>query len=235
MAKKPPRWYFSFRSPYSWLAYRDLMDTYPDIADRVEWRPFWEPDPLMRKRLAAAGGVFPYVPMSREKHYYILQDMRRLAAERGLSFTWPVDREPHWEVAHLGYLVAEERGFGRDYIAEVYRARWERGLDISDPGTIASIAGDLGMDPRGLADAWERPVIRERGVAALLDVSSDGVFGVPFFARGFDKFWGLDRLPGFVAALRDAQARPQVTTPVQKTHAPALASVGDFGHSGGCG
>ncbi|GLZ32194.1 2-hydroxychromene-2-carboxylate isomerase [Lentzea sp. NBRC 105346] len=235
MAKKPPRWYFSFRSPYSWLAYRDLMDTYPDVANRIDWRPFWEPDPLMRKRLGSAGGVFPYVAMSREKHYYILQDVRRLAAERGLSFTWPVDREPHWEVAHLGYLVAEERGYGRDYIAEVYRARWERGLDISDPETIASIATDLGLEPHGLADAWERPAIRERGVAALLDVSSDGVFGVPFFARGFDKFWGLDRLPGFVAALRDAEARPLVSAGAESAHAPALASVGDFGHAGGCG
>ncbi|MBC6447463.1 2-hydroxychromene-2-carboxylate isomerase [Actinokineospora xionganensis] len=235
MAKRPPRWYFSFRSPYSWLAYRDLIDTYPDVAARIEWRPFWEPEPRLHDRLEAAGGGFPYVPMSREKHHYILQDVRRLAAERGLTFSWPVDREPRWEVAHLGYLVAADRGLGREYIAQVYRARWELGLDISDPLTITSIASDLGTDPRGLADAERFPAIQERGVAALLDVSADGVFGVPFFARGFDKFWGLDRLPGFVAAMRAAAADAKASTVAEHAHAPALASAGDFGHAGGCG
>ena len=231
MARKPPRWYFSFRSPYSWLAYRELVDRHPDIADTLEWRPFWEPEPALAERLAAAGGEFPYVPMSREKHRYILQDVRRLTAERGLSFAWPVDRAPRWEVAHLGYLVAAERGLGREYIAEVYRARWELGLDISDPLTITTIAAELDTDPRGVADAADDPAVRERGLAALLDVSKDGVFGVPFFAKGFDKFWGLDRLPAFVTALRGDAPAPAP----QDAHTPALAATGDFGHAGGCG
>ncbi|GGS36164.1 2-hydroxychromene-2-carboxylate isomerase [Actinokineospora fastidiosa] len=231
MARKPPRWYFSFRSPYSWLAYRDLMDHHPDVADTLQWRPFWEPEPAMADVLARAGGDFPYVPMSREKHRYILQDVRRLAAERGLSFAWPVDRAPRWEVAHLGYLVAADRGLAREYVAEVYRARWELGLDISDPLTITTIAAELDTDPRGLADAVDDPSIRERGLAALLDISQDGVFGVPFFATGFDKFWGLDRLPAFIDTLR-ATAYP--TTPAE-AHTPALAATGDLGHAGGCG
>lgn len=235
MARRPPRWYFSFRSPYSWLAYRDLLDRYPDVAEAVRWRPFFEPEPSMRDGLTAAGGDFPYVPMSREKHRYILQDVRRLAAERGLTFTWPIDRVPRWEVAHLGYLVAADRGLGREYIAQVYRARWELGLDISDPLTITSIAVDLGTDPRGLADAADDPSVRERGLVALLDVSADGVFGVPFFAKGFDKFWGLDRLPGFVAAMRAEDPQWQAHAPVSEQHTPGLVATGDFGHAGGCG
>jgi 2-hydroxychromene-2-carboxylate isomerase len=231
MARKPPRWYFSFRSPYSWLAYRELVDRHPDVAEAVQWRPFWEPEPALAERLAAAGGEFPYVAMSRDKHRYILQDMRRLATERGLAFAWPVDREPRWEVAHLGYLAAVDRGIGREYIATVYRARWELGLDISDPLTIAAVADELGTDPRGIADAADDPGLRERGMAALLDISADGVFGVPFFARGFDKYWGLERLPAFVEAMR-ADAATAAPVPVDT---PALAAAGDLGHAGGCG
>ena len=26
-----PRWYFSLRSPYSWLAYRELLDRRPEV------------------------------------------------------------------------------------------------------------------------------------------------------------------------------------------------------------
>ncbi|WP_019819304.1 DsbA family protein, partial [Saccharomonospora saliphila] len=140
MPKKPPRWYFSFRSPYSWLAYRDLVDHHPDVAEAIEWRPFWEPDPEWSAVLAEAGGSFPYVPMSQAKHRYILQDVRRLAAERGLAMRWPVDRNPRWEVAHLGYLAARAEGAGAAYLAEVYRGRWERGEDISSPEVVAAAA-----------------------------------------------------------------------------------------------
>ncbi|MFD3697137.1 hypothetical protein ACFWUZ_13460 [Streptomyces sp. NPDC058646] len=37
--RRPPRFYFSLRSPYSWLAYRDLHERHPDVADVLEWRP----------------------------------------------------------------------------------------------------------------------------------------------------------------------------------------------------
>lgn len=44
MARRRPRWYFSFRSPYSWMAYRDLMADHRDVAERIDWLPFWEPE-----------------------------------------------------------------------------------------------------------------------------------------------------------------------------------------------
>src|SRR4030095_2728769 len=48
---RQPVFYFSLRSPYSWLAYRDLLDRYPDVAERVRWEPFWEPDESWRQLL----------------------------------------------------------------------------------------------------------------------------------------------------------------------------------------
>jgi 2-hydroxychromene-2-carboxylate isomerase len=234
MAKKPPRWYFSFRSPYSWLAYRDLVDRYPDVAMTVQWRPFWEPDELSQQLLMAGGGQFPYVPMSKEKHRYILQDVRRLVAERGLSFSWPVDREPHWEIAHLAYLAAEREGRGREFIAAVYRARWEQGRDISERSTMAELGAELGLDPELLANASDDPEVRDLGVAALQAVYRDGVFGVPFFVHGYDKFWGLDRLGGFVSSLYGGLSPVDIETDAL-LRASELVSAGDGGHAGGCG
>ncbi|MEU9113905.1 DsbA family protein [Streptomyces sp. NPDC048483] len=206
MARKRPRWYFSFRSPYSWLAHHDLLTHYPDVAEQIDWLPFWEPDEGYRQQLDASDVRLPYVPMSREKHLYILQDVRRLARDRGLANAWPVDRSPRWEVSHLAYLVAEEHGLGREFIAAVYRARWEDGFDICDPEVIGGIGKELGMDPRLLAGACDDPGVRARGELALDAVHRDGVFGVPYFITGFDKFWGVDRLSAFVAALRTPKA-----------------------------
>jgi 2-hydroxychromene-2-carboxylate isomerase len=228
-----PRFYFSLRSPYSWLAYHDLLRTYPDVAEAIEWAPFWEPDPRNEQALAERGEQFPYAAMSRAKHFYILQDVARLAAARGLELTWPVDREPVWEVPHLAYLVALRAGLGGEYIAAAYRARWEQGRDICSPSTVAEIGAELGLNPAEVAGASEDPELRARGVELLLDVCKDGAFGVPFFVHRFTRFWGVDRLPDFVAHVRSKLA-PAVALPPSSS-AVGLGRSSDEGHAGGCG
>ncbi|MET7382996.1 DsbA family protein [Streptomyces sp. NPDC005526] len=202
MARRGPRWYFSFRSPYSWMAYRDLLDRYPDVAGQIEWLPFWEPDQPALDELERSNVRLPYVAMSKEKHLYILQDVRRLARARELEMVWPVDTAPRWEVSHLAYLAAERLGAGPEFIAAAYRARWELGEDISDPRTMARIGRDIGVDPAALESAHDDPAVREKGLQALNSLHRDGVFGVPFFIVGFDKFWGVDRLPQFAESVR---------------------------------
>lgn len=199
--RRTPRFYFSLRSPYSWLAYRDLLRRYPDLAAGLDWVPFWEPDELSQRLLAEAGGEFVYTAMSRAKHLYVLQDVRRLAAERGLEFSWPVDREPCWEIPHLAYLVACRHGAGPEYIARAYQARWQEGRNICDRDTVGQIGVALGLDADEMASAADDPEIRREGVQALLAIYRDGVFGVPFFVYRFDRFWGVDRLPAFAAAV----------------------------------
>ena len=233
--RRTPRFYFSLRSPYSWLAYRELMEDHPDIAAAVEWRPFFEPDETSERMLTEAGGTFPYAAMSRAKHLYVLQDVGRIAKCRGIALSWPVDRAPVWEIPHLAYLVALREGRGPQYIAAAYRTRWEEGRDICDRTVIAGIGAELGLNPAELAAAADDPVLRQEGVRLLLDICADGVFGVPFFVHGFSRFWGLDRLPGFVAHLREReQAARGLPDPVGA--AVGLGPKGtDDGHAGGCG
>lgn len=202
MARRGPRWYFSFRSPYSWMAYRDLMKHYPDVAELIEWLPFWEPDQQAIEELDRDKVRLPYVPMSKEKHLYILQDVRRLARARNLEMVWPVDPAPRWEVSHLAWVAAEQLGAGPGFVAATYRRRWELGEDISDPATMASIGEEIGVDPRALAEAHQDPEIRRKGMSALNSLYRDGVFGVPFFIVRFEKYWGVDRLPDFVETVR---------------------------------
>jgi 2-hydroxychromene-2-carboxylate isomerase len=228
------RFYFSFRSPYSWLAYRDLTARHGDLAARLSLVPFWEPDEQFRVALAAAGGRFPYADMSRAKALYILQDVRRLASARDIQLAWPTDRRPWWEVSHLAYLVAAREGYGPAFIEGVYGARWMEGLDISQPATIARIASALGLDPAPYVGAAADPAIRAEGLRVLLDIESDGVFGVPFFVHGHQRYWGLDRLDQFAAALRAAGPlsgwAAEGGLPVEMTEPGA-----DQGHEGGCG
>lgn len=241
-AKALPRFYFNLRSPYSWLAVHDLSTVYPHVADAVEWRPFWEPGKQSEQLLEQAGGQFVYTPMSREKHLYILGDVRRLAAARGLDVSWPIDRDPCWEVAHLAYLEAHRAGLGRPFATAVSRARWEQGVEISDPERIGRIGAGLGLDPERMAAAWQNPELIDEGTRALMDLYRDSVFGVPYFVSGRERFWGIDRLPAFAALVsgRAAGAEPGLSSPAHAAVVgePALAVPapgGEGGHAGGCG
>ena len=236
-APREPVFYFSLRSPYSWLAYRDLLDRYQDVAERVRWEPFWEPDESWRQVLADAGVRFHYVDMSRAKALYVLQDVRRLTRDRGLAISWPVDRAPRWEVAHFGFLRARRHGRGRDFVDAVYRARWEQGRDISDPETIGAVAAELGLDAAEHAGAADDPELRDEALEALRALDRDGVFGVPFFVLGREHFWGLDRLAAFAALVRAEPEAAAADTADTADHGPepVLVPGGDAGHAGGCG
>ncbi|MFF1275902.1 2-hydroxychromene-2-carboxylate isomerase [Streptomyces marokkonensis] len=240
-SRRRPRWYFSLRSPYSWFAYRDLMSTHPEVLDAIDWLPFWEPDEETARLLAEEGVTLPIVAMSRAKNFYILQDTRRLATERGLTdISWPIDREPCWEVAHLAWIAADDEGRGKDFVAAAYQARWQDGKNISDPEVIAGIARELGLDARRLSTAAQDPDLRKRGAALLAESAHDGLFGVPFFIHGRDKFWGVDRVAPFVRAVLGAgPAGPAAATaagaPDPASHADLLPAGGDQGHAGGCG
>lgn len=233
-ADRRPRAYFSLRSPYAWLAHHDLMTQHPDVVAGIEWRPFWEPDTRSAAALRERGARFPYVDMSRAKRLYILQDVRRLARERGLDITWPVDREPVWEIPHLAYFAAADSGKSVEFITRFLRARWLEGIDICSPATVKTLCTELGL--RGHGGELDDRALRNRGVDALVTCCEDGVFGVPFYIVGFDRFWGLDRVPAFVRALRaqeHQEPRDSTDTRVVEAAMPELAA--DHGHAGGCG
>ncbi|MFJ5733402.1 2-hydroxychromene-2-carboxylate isomerase [Streptomyces paradoxus] len=236
-AARPPRFYFNLRSPYNFFALRELRENHPGLLDRLEWRPFWEPDETSRKLLAEAGAEFPYVPMSRAKQFYILRDVRRLAASRGLTLTWPVDADPWWEPAHLTWFLAERRGLGQAWVERAGRARWLEGRDLCDPATVRDLAVSIGLDAEEAGAATDDPEIRAQGVKALVDVARDGVFGVPYFIHGSEPFWGLDRVADFAASFPGHAPAPAAENP--QPAEPGIALVGgpasDLSHAGGCG
>jgi 2-hydroxychromene-2-carboxylate isomerase len=206
-----PRFYFSFRSPYSWIAARVLHERCDPHAHGLEYIPYWEPDGQTSAALAELGATVLYAPMSRQKHLYILQDVRRLARRLGYEHAWPVDSAPWWELPHLAYLEAQRRGRGLDFLWAVYDARWERGLDICRRETIRALAEQVGLEPTPLETAPDNPERRAEGVEALRRAHRDGVFGMPFFVDGRDRFWGVDRVELFIEALNapaPGQVRP---------------------------
>lgn len=200
--RKTPYFFFALRSPYSWIAFRLLQERHPALEERLHYVPFWEPDEQTSNLLHELGGDSPYAPMSKAKHLYILQDIKRLTTKLGYQMAWPVDREPWWDLPHLAYLAAQRLGKGKAFIGAAYRARWQENRDICHPDVIQSLATEIGVEPTVLVAAPESAEIRAQGAQALFLAYRKGVFGVPFFAYGYEKFWGVDRLEDFVESMK---------------------------------
>jgi 2-hydroxychromene-2-carboxylate isomerase len=228
MARREPRLYFSFRSPYSWMALHRLRREMPDLEQRVILVPYWDPDEITLAALRAGGADTHYVAMSKAKHLYILQDTRRIAARLGLPMAWPIDVSPWWEVPHLAWLAARRQGdAGRLYTA-LCQARWERGENICEPDVLRRTADDCGLDGAALARATEDEQVRAEGVRCLAMAYDDDVFGIPYGRVGPHRFWGLDRVDDFRAAL---MGRTSTEPPV----AMAAGHPHDTDTAGGCG
>lgn len=249
MSARKPRLYFSFRSPFSWFALRLLQERMPDADEKMEFIPFFEPDAEFERMLKERHAEFHYVPMSKAKHLYILQDTKRLAARHGYPMKWPIDvGQPWWVLPHLGWLKARRLGVHREFYDAVTAARWERGEDICEADVLRRVLTDAGLDADTLIAATDDPEIRQEALEALELIHKDDVFGVPYFKAGFHRFWGLDRLDAFLTHLgvppagHEDAAAPGASLPVEGEPLAGIPaevrdSLGSMDHdtAGGCG
>ncbi|KWT63505.1 hypothetical protein ADL21_02190 [Streptomyces albus subsp. albus] len=241
--KSPPRLYFSLRSPFSWMGLRRLEELYPRAREQLDYRPFWEPDQQITEQLAARACGFHYTPMSRAKHRYILQDTRRLVAHFGYRMVWPVDGPaPWWDLPHLAWLKARHLGRHHEAYALMVTARWERGEDICRPEVLCKVLAAGGEELTALVEAVQTPQVRAEAVDALATAYEDDIFGIPYFAVGRHRFWGLDRVEHFIAELAaqppTKPAKPDDrTAPLASLPQRLLDAVGayDRDSAGGCG
>ena len=232
------RVFFSFRSPFSWMALTRLHAAMPGARGDLEFVPFWNPDAATAAALAEAGARFHYVEMSKAKHLYILQDTKRQAQRLGLTLAWPVDVDPWWELPHLGWLKARRLGRASEFYDAIVEARWQRGENICEPAVVAAAAVSAGLDAGAITGAVDDDEIRAEGVACLAAAYADDIFGVPYFRIGRDRYWGLDRIDAFVQAVhgerasRAADGDPLIGVPERLRDA-----IGgyDTDSAGGCG
>jgi 2-hydroxychromene-2-carboxylate isomerase len=199
--------YFSFRSPYSWMASRLLEDRLPEAPELMEYVPFFVPDRITLDMMAERGVEVHYTDMSKAKHLYILQDAKRLCARFGFTMAWPIDVDPWWVLPHHAWMAAQRIGKGRELFWALSQARWERGEDICLPDVVRKAGESVGIDGDLLVSAPDDPDLRRQGVDALERAYMDDVFGIPFFKIGVHKFWGIDRLDDYLALVEQKLAK----------------------------
>jgi 2-hydroxychromene-2-carboxylate isomerase len=184
--KTPVRVYIDFKSPYSYVAVRPLIEFSRAEGIGLEWLPYT----LKLKRSEGAGDS--EVIYSMRKIRYLYQDVRRFAMPQGLVIKGP-ERIFDGTLAGIGMLYAQDQGVFEAYRDRVFERFFKRELDIDDPRSLCALFDEIQANGADFeAFAASEGVARHQRIQ--LQAEEEGVFGVPSMVFGGELFWGNDRI-----------------------------------------
>jgi len=196
--------FWSFRSPYSYLATGRLVELERQYELEITVRPVL---PLAVRDPDFFQKVNPLWPP------YLIRDTLRVAQYHGIDYGWPrpdpvvqapkdgrlvtAPEQPYiHRLTRLG-ILAVERGRGLPFIDEVSRLIWNGRVDGWHQGAhLADATGRAGLDLAQLDATAEREA--ERLDAAIVqnqkDLEAAGHWGVPTMVFEGEPFFGQDRI-----------------------------------------
>jgi 2-hydroxychromene-2-carboxylate isomerase len=174
-------------SPYSYFSSQLL----PALCARHRLSLHVQPV-LFAGLLNASGGKGPAeIPLKRR---YIFLDCVRLAQEHGLPFCTP-PKHPFNPLLSLRAVTSIQDDVLRfTFMKSLVDSAWGKGLDISDPKVVESVAINCSIDPVALFHAANTEETKQALRKNTEDAVVHGVFGVPTVRAGDEIFWGSDRL-----------------------------------------
>lgn len=175
--------YFSFRSPYSWLALYRINLLRETLPVKFELTPIFPPR-----------GKEKFMLSDQKKVKYIVKDVDRIATAYGLDMKWPEPFDTDWLAVHSAYIYAAEQGKGIPFCLAVYQARFIEGKDVGDELVMREISLACGLDADTLIEAQTKRQYKRTLLQGMASAGDKGVFGVPYFLYGDSAYWGNDRL-----------------------------------------
>jgi 2-hydroxychromene-2-carboxylate isomerase len=208
--------YWSFRSPYSYLATRRLFELQRDWPVRVAFRPVYPLAVRSRDFFATVNPMWVK---------YVQKDAPRLADYLGLPFRWPkpdpivqdmtslrvAEDQPYiHRLTRMGE-AAEERGRGIQFAHEVSSLLWGGTRGWHEGGHLAEAAARAGLDIAELdaAIAADPEGYDARIAANQAALEAAGHWGVPTMVLDGEPFFGQDRIDVLVWRLRQLGLAPR--------------------------
>ena len=181
--------FFSFRSPYSYLAAPRAFA----LGDRGDVEVVFRGVIPMAMRGQA-------VPMAKRLH--TLRDTKREADRLGMPFGRVHD--PIGDGALRCLLVSEharDAGRVREFVLTASRAIWAEATDVARDAPLRDVCERAGLEWAACAAALEDPRMRARVDANTERLAGHGHWGVPLFVLDGEQFWGQDRIEDVERAL----------------------------------
>lgn len=147
--------------------------------------------------------AFATVP---SKMAYNQLETSRFIQRHGLDRYRPNPHFPVNTVLTMRVAVAAEMdGQLLPVMEAVFRAMWEQGLKMDDPGVVRSALDAAALDGAGLLARTQDPAVKQRLMRNTQHSVDRGAFGAPTFFLGDEMFFGKDRLRDLEDAILEQQ------------------------------
>jgi 2-hydroxychromene-2-carboxylate isomerase len=185
--------WFSFRSPYSWIAFPRVRRLAQHYGAKLELRYIL---PMVMRGL----------PVPPVKTLYIVRDVYREAGRVGLPFgpaSDPVGQGAERALAVLHHAVP--LGLGKAFAESALRGAWTERVALASDEGLAKVAERAGLSADQVAAALADESWREAAEANRAALFDAGLWGAPSYRVDVGPaHWGQDRLWALEQDLRAA-------------------------------
>lgn len=181
--------YYSFQSPYSYLALDHIYQLESDFDIDLLWQCY---------SAKAAGQTIQAAPLIPEKLTYLFEDTKRYAEDSGIPLKFP-EGWPEAEFdpgrATRGALVATDMGVLMEYNIKVFHKWWGLGENPNDETFTQQLCEDLDIDLGEFLSKVSSSDTRERVKGVFKRGKKFEVFDTPTLVIDKDRFVGIDKIP----------------------------------------
>jgi len=184
--------HYDFGSPNAYLSHLVL----PGIAERTGDEIHYVPVLL--------GGIFKSTNnRSPMEQFADVLNKQEYQAKETLRFLMRHDitelvRNPHFPVNTIsmmrGAVFAQGKEWEAQYIDALFKAMWERGLNMADPEQIGLVLTEAGLPVAEILAAISDPDVKQGLIDNTANSVARGNFGSPSFFVNEELFFGKDKL-----------------------------------------
>ncbi len=180
--------YYSFQSPYSYLALESIYN----IEDRYDVTLLWQPFSAK-----AAGQPLPPTPVVPEKLQYLFEDTKRFADDHSIPLKFP-EGWPENEFdpgrAIRGALIAQDLEVLKEYNYKVFHKWWGLGENPNDENFTTELCEELDIDLGEFLSKVSSSDTRERVKGVYKRGRKFNIFDTPTLLIENERFVGLDKI-----------------------------------------
>jgi 2-hydroxychromene-2-carboxylate isomerase len=188
--------YYSFQSPYSYLALDAIYNLEAKYDVNLLWQPF---------SAKASNQPVPPAPVIADKLSYLFEDTKRYADENGIPLKYP-EAWPENEFdpgrATRGALIAQDLEVLKEYNYKLFHKWWGLGENPNDEAFTAELCEELDIDLGEFLSKVSSSDTRERVKGVYRRGKKYFVYDTPTLVIENERFVGIDKISYLEARLQ---------------------------------
>lgn len=180
--------FYSFQSPYSYLALESIYEIESKYDVELLWQPF---------SAKASGQQMTPSPIVPDKLSYLFEDTKRFAEEKNIPLVfpegWPENEFDPGRVTR-GAVVAGDLGILMEYNYKVFHKWWGLGENPNDENFMNELCDELDIDLGDFLSKVSSSDTRERVKGIYKRGRKMAVYDTPTFVLDKERIVGIDKI-----------------------------------------